>query len=158
MYQKSNLPKTDIRRSKPWKQVNFLTVRANCDFEQTLSEKKQPPRCYPLVSRRLGLAYQYAEARRCNGVAVGVCALGVVLGCGRSWREGCPGRWRWRGGRCAPWCRSGAWLLMGAKLLRSGRGRGGRRGVSAHSIEVAQIVSRVRPAYQGIKYDIYIMY
>ena len=34
----------------------------------------------------------------------------------------------------------------------------GLRGVSAHSIEVAQIVSRVRPAYQGIKYDIYIMY
>ena len=26
------------------------------------------------------MAYQYAEARRCNGVAVGVCALGVVLG------------------------------------------------------------------------------
>ena len=26
----------------------------------------------------------------------------------------------------------------------------------AHSIEVAQIVSRVRPAYQGVKYDIYI--
>ena len=34
----------------------------------------------------------------------------------------------------------------------------GRCGVSAHSIEVAQIVSMVRPAYQGIKYDIYIMY
>ena len=40
-----------------------------------------------------------------------------------------------------------AWLLMGAKLLRSGRGCGGRCGVSAHSIEVAQIVSRARPAY-----------
>ena len=47
-------------------------------------------------------------------------------------------------------------VAHGVKLLRSGRGRGGRRGVSAHSIEVAQIVSRVRPAYQGIKYDIYI--
>ena len=49
-------------------------------------------------------------------------------------------------------------VAHGVKLLRSGRGRGGRRGVSAHSIEVAQIVSRVRQAYQGIKYDIYIMY
>ena len=49
------------------------------------------------------------------------------------------------------------WLLMVWKLLRSGRGCGGRCGVSAHSIEVAQIVSEVRPAYQGIKYDIYIM-
>ena len=49
-------------------------------------------------------------------------------------------------------------VAHGVKLLRSGRGRGGRRGVSAHSIEVAQIVSMVRPAYQGIKYDIYIMY
>ena len=36
-----------------------------------------------------------------------------------------------------------------------GRGCGGRRGVSAHSIEFAQIVSEVRPAYQGIKYYIY---
>lgn len=78
----------------------------------------------------------------------------------------------------------GVWLLMGVKvarlvgdgvavgvrpddvrfvvahcvrLLRSGRGCGGRCGVSAHGIEVAQIVSWVRPAYQGIKYDIYIM-
>ena len=75
---------------------------------------------------------------------------------------------------CAPWVSLWVWLLMGVKvarlvgdgvavgvrpdavrgvvahgvkLLRSGRGRGGRRGVSAHSIEVAQIVSRARPAY-----------
>ena len=48
-------------------------------------------------------------------------------------------------------------VAHGVKLLRSGRGCGGRCGVSAHGIEVAQIVSRVRPAYQGIKYDIYIM-
>ena len=48
-------------------------------------------------------------------------------------------------------------VAHGVKLLRLGRGCGGRCGVSAHSIEVAQIVSRVRPAYQGIKYDIYIM-
>ena len=47
------------------------------------------------------------------------------------------------------------WLLMGVRLLRSGRWCVGRRGVSAHSIEFAQIVSEVRPAYQGIKYYIY---
>ena len=47
------------------------------------------------------------------------------------------------------------WLLMGMRLLRSGRWCVGRRGVSAHSIEFAQIVSEVRPAYQGIKYYIY---
>ena len=39
------------------------------------------------------------------------------------------------------------WLLRGVRLLGSGRGCGGRCGVSAHSIEVAQIVSRARPAY-----------
>ena len=39
----------------------------------------------------------------------------------------------------------------GVKLFRSGRGCG----VSAYGIEVAQIVSEVRPAYQGIKYYIY---
>ena len=43
MPQKLNFPKMAIRMSKPGKQVNFLTVRANCDFEQTSSEKKQPP-------------------------------------------------------------------------------------------------------------------
>ena len=48
-------------------------------------------------------------------------------------------------------------VAHGLQLLRSGRGCGGRRGVSAHSIEVAQIVGEVRPAYQGIKYNIYIM-
>ena len=47
------------------------------------------------------------------------------------------------------------WLLMGVRLLRSGRWCVGRRGVSAHSIEFAQIVSEMRPAYQGIKYYIY---
>ena len=46
-------------------------------------------------------------------------------------------------------------VAHGVKLLRSGRGCGGRRGVSAHSIEFAQIVSDVRQAYQGIKYYIY---
>ena len=53
MSQKPNFPKTAIRRSKPRKQGIFLTVRANCDFEQTSSEKKQPPRCNPLVSKML---------------------------------------------------------------------------------------------------------
>lgn len=53
MSQKLNFPKTAIRRSKPGKQVNFLTVRANCDFEQTTSKKKQPPPCNPLVSKML---------------------------------------------------------------------------------------------------------
>ena len=49
------------------------------------------------------------------------------------------------------------WLLMGVRMLRSGRGCGGRCGVSAHSIEISQIVSLVCSAYQGIKYNIYIM-
>ena len=48
-------------------------------------------------------------------------------------------------------------VAHGVKLLRSGRGCGGRCGVSARGIEVAKIVSEVRPAYQGIKYDIYNM-
>lgn len=83
---------------------------------------------------------------------------------------------------CAPWVSFWVWSLMGVnvarlvgdgvavvvrpdavrgvvahgvKLLRSGRGCGGRCSVSAHGIEVAQIVSRARPAYQGIKYYIY---
>ena len=93
MSQKPNFPKVVICSSKSWKQVNFLMVIGICDFKQSFCEKKHPPRCYPLVSRRLGLAYQYAEARRCNGVAVGVCALGVVLGCGCLWCDGCPRRW-----------------------------------------------------------------
>ena len=80
MSQKPNFQKSAIHKPAPRKQGIFLTVRANWFFEQTSNEKGQPPRCYPLVSSRLGLAYQYAEARRCNGVAVGVCALGVVLG------------------------------------------------------------------------------
>ena len=62
MSQKLNFIKTDIRRSKPKKRVKFLTVRANCDFEQTSSEKKQPPPCDLLVSRRLGLAYHICES------------------------------------------------------------------------------------------------
>ena len=49
------------------------------------------------------------------------------------------------------------WLLMGVRLLRSGRGCGGRCGVSDPGIEVAQIVGEVCPAYQCVKYDIYIM-
>lgn len=48
-------------------------------------------------------------------------------------------------------------VANGVQLLRSGRGCGGRCGVPSHSIKVAQIVSEVRPAYQGIKYDIYII-
>ena len=83
-----------------------------------------------------------------NGVAVGVCAMGVVLGVVahgvkvarivgdgvalgvRPWRApcvlllmvwSCTDRWRWCGGRC---------------------------GVSDRSLEVAQIVSRVRQDYQ----------
>lgn len=53
MFRKSNFSKTAIRRSTPRKQGIFLTVRANCDFEQTSSEKKQPPPCNPLVSKML---------------------------------------------------------------------------------------------------------
>ena len=53
MFQKLNFPITAIRRSKPRKQVIFLTVRANCDFEQTTFKGERPPSCYPLVLRRL---------------------------------------------------------------------------------------------------------
>ena len=42
-------------------------------------------------------------------------------------------------------------VAHGAELLRSGRGRAGRCGVPAYGIEVAQIMSWVRPAYQGVK-------
>ena len=52
--------------------------------------------------------------------------------------------------------RSGA-VAHGGELLRSLASGGGRCGVSAHSIEVAQIVSGVRSVYQGVKYNIYIM-
>ena len=38
-----NFLKTAIRRSKPRKQGIFLTVRANCDFEQTTFKKKRRP-------------------------------------------------------------------------------------------------------------------
>ena len=48
-------------------------------------------------------------------------------------------------------------VAHGVKLLRSVARVCGRCGVSTHGIEFAQIVSSVRPAYQGIKYDIYIM-
>ena len=53
MSQKPNFQKTAIHRTTPRKQVKFLTVRANCDFEQTTSKKKQPPPCNLLVSRML---------------------------------------------------------------------------------------------------------
>lgn len=43
MSQKPNFQITAIRRSTPRKQGIFLTVRANCDFEQTSNEKGQPP-------------------------------------------------------------------------------------------------------------------
>ena len=80
MSQKQNFQKTAIRRLKPRKRVNFLTVRANCDFEQTTFKKQLPPSCYPLVSRRLGLAYHICGSPAGDGVAVSVCALGVVMG------------------------------------------------------------------------------
>ena len=57
MSQKPNFQITAIRMPKPGKQVKFLTVRANCDFEQTTFKKQRPPSCYPLVLRRLALAY-----------------------------------------------------------------------------------------------------
>ena len=47
-------------------------------------------------------------------------------------------------------------VAHGVELLRSWRGCGGRCGGAAHGKEVAQIVSRVRPAYQGVKYNTYI--
>ena len=88
-------------------------------------------------------------------MAVGVCALGVVLGVvdhGREAAQIVVMVWRLL---CAlmPF---GVWLPMGVKLLRSGRWCGGRCGVSAHGIEVAQIVGEVCLAYQGVKYNIYI--
>ena len=82
-------------------------------------------------------------------MAVSVCVLGVVLGIVA------------HGVKVAPFVvRPDAvrmWLPMGVRLLRSGRGCGGRCGVPSHGIEVAQIVGEVCPAYQGVKYDIYIM-
>ena len=66
-----------------------------------------------------------------------------------SWREGCRGRWRWCSGQCV---RTDAVLVVvahGVQLLRSWRGCGGLCVVSARSLEFAQIVSRVRPSYQG---------
>ena len=57
MSQKPNFQKTAIHRTTPRKQVKFLTVRANCDFEQTTVKGERPPSCYPLVLWRLALAY-----------------------------------------------------------------------------------------------------
>ena len=136
MSQKHNFPKTDIHMTTPWKQVNFLTVRANCDFKQTSNEKGQPPHCNLLVSRRLGLAYHICESRAgwwCCGrcapwvsfwvwllMGVKVARLvGERLGLSYPICES-PAGW-WGGGRCAPWCRSGV-VAHGVQLLRSGRG------------------------------------
>ena len=85
-----------------------------------------------------------------------VCALGVVLGAvahgervsqivERVWRSLCA---------LMPF---GACLFMVWICSDRGEGVAVMCGVSARSIEVARIVSEVRPAYQGIKYDIYIM-
>ena len=60
------------------------------------------------------------------------------------------------GGRVCPDAVRGV-VAHGVQMLRSGRGCGGRCGVSAHGVGVAQIASEVRPAYQGGKYNIYIM-
>ena len=106
MSQKPNFLKTAIRRSNPGKQVNFLTVRANCDFERSYQARDARLRWNPLVSRRLGLAYHICGGPLgwwCGGRCV---RPGCRSGCGCSWREGCPARWRWCGGRCVPWCRS----------------------------------------------------
>ena len=87
-------------------------------------------------------------------MTVGVCALDVVRGVVA---RGC-GSCSDRGDGVADVIRPDAvrvWLPMVWKLLRSGRWCGGRCGVSARGIEVAQFVSEVRPAYQGIKYYIY---
>ena len=43
-----------------------------------------------------------------------------------------------------------AWLIMARGCPYRGEGVAGRCGVSARSLEVAKIVSGVRPAYQGI--------
>lgn len=69
MSQKPNFLKTAIRRSKPRKQVNFLTVRANCDFEQTSSEKGQPPLCDHIKSRMIVKSYHLCP-RSSGGVKV----------------------------------------------------------------------------------------
>ena len=67
------------------------------------------------------MAYQYAEARRGDGVAVGVCALSVVLGVVAHGVKVV----RVVGDGVAVVVRPDAvrvWLLMGVRLLRSGRG------------------------------------
>ena len=43
MFQKLNFQKTAIRRSKPRKRVNFLTVSANCNFVSSHSRARRPP-------------------------------------------------------------------------------------------------------------------
>ena len=75
-----------------------------------------------------------------------VCALGVVLGVVAHVCEAAQiGAMVWRlvG---APW----VCLLTVWSCSDRGEGVAGRCGVSARSLEVAKIVSGVRPAYQGI--------
>ena len=97
--------------------------------------------------------------RKPGGVMVWrlVCALGVVLGVRLSSRdEGTPICLPESVEVVRPDSVRGV-VAHGVKLLRSGRWCGGRCGVSAHSIEFAQIVGEVSPACQGVKYNIYII-
>ena len=95
------------------------------------------------------MAYQYAEARRCNGVAVGVCALGVVLGCGCSWREAAGSfAMVWR--LCALMSFGGV-VAHGCEAAQIGARVCGRCGVSTHGIEVARIVSEGAPGLSRCK-------
>ena len=125
MYQKQNFLKTAIRRLNPRKRVKFLTVRANWSFVSSHSRAARPTALLPIgiEAVRFGLsicgspAGQWCGGRcvrtgycsgcgcscvrscsdRGDGVAVGGCALGVVLGV----------------------------FAHGVELLRSGRGCGG---------------------------------
>ena len=79
-----------------------------------------------------------------------VCALGVVLGVVAHVCEAAQiGAMVWRlvG---APWVSFWVCLLTVWSCSDRGDGVAGRCGVSARSLEVAKIVSGVRPAYQGI--------
>ena len=151
MSQKPNFQKSAIHKPAPRKQGIFLTVRANWFFEQTSNEKGQPPLCDHIKSRMIVKSYHLCP-RSSGGVKVPGWHRGrTVRGAMRSSRvRGCAHRPPWSGWGRALWCCSGA-VAYGGELLRSLASGGGRCGVSAHSIEVAQIVSEGAPGLSRCK-------
>ena len=90
MSQKPNFPKTAVRRSKPRKRVNFLTVSANCNFVSSHSRTRRPPTLKSIGIEGVSPDLTGICPRRagwwCGGQCVRPgCRLGVVAhGC-----EGC---------------------------------------------------------------------